>query len=134
MIEAARSITVAITKPQAANFPASESATGSSASAACSRRCFREANLKTKNVAAIEAIDGIRKVRSQVSRGGRCPSKTTIFAGLEIGRTKLAAFAIKAQANKYGRASTFAFRTAAYTAGVRTTAVASLERNTVTIV
>src|SRR5581483_4432283 len=59
---------------------------------------------------------------------------TTRLAGLEIGSTKLAALAMKAQTNKYGSGSTFAARVAAYTAGVSTTAVASFDRNTVTSV
>ncbi len=57
----------------------------------------------------------------------------TRFAGLETGSTKLAAFATKAQMNKHGRGSrTFAARVTAKTAGVSTTAVASLDKNTVT--
>ncbi len=43
---------------------------------------------------------------------------TTRLAGLEIGSTKLAALAMKAQTNRDGSGSTFAARVAAYTAGV----------------
>ena len=73
-------------------------------------------------------------MRSQIPSGGMCRSKMTRLAGLEIGKTKLAAFAMSAQASKYGLGSTLALRTTARTAGVRTTAVASLERNAVTSV
>ena len=52
----------------------------------------------------------------------------------KIGRTKLAAFAIKAQISRYGSGSASAVRTAARTAGVNTTAVASFDRKTVTTV
>jgi hypothetical protein len=39
--------------------------------------------------------------------------KTTRLAGLEIGKTKLAALAMKAQLNKYGSGSVFAALAAA---------------------
>jgi hypothetical protein len=58
----------------------------------------------------------------------------TKFAGLEIGSTKLAALAMNAHMKRYGSGSTRAAVAAAYTAGVSTTAVASFDRNTVTIV
>ena len=59
------------------------------------------------------------------------PPNTTRFAGLEIGKTKLAAFATKAQIKSNGMARVRALRAAASTAGVKTTAVASLERKIV---
>ena len=55
-----------------------------------------------------------------------------MFAGLEMGSTKLAALATNAQMKRKGSGLTSALRVAAYTAGVSTTAVASLERNVVT--
>ena len=58
----------------------------------------------------------------------------TRLAGFEIGRTKLAALAIKAQTKRYGSGSALAALAAAATAGVRTTAVASFERKIVTMV
>jgi len=61
-------------------------------------------------------------------------AKTTRLAGLEMGKTKLAAFAMKAQASKYGLGCTPARRTTASTAGVSTTAVASFESKAVTMV
>ena len=54
-----------------------------------------------------------------------------MLAGFEIGSTKLAALATNAQMNSNGSGGVFAFLAAANTAGVRTTAVASLERNAV---
>ncbi len=59
----------------------------------------------------------------------------TRLAGFEIGNTNEAALAMKAQTSRYGSGcSAFAARATAATAGVSTTAVASLDRNTVTIV
>lgn len=59
----------------------------------------------------------------------------TRFAGLEIGSTKDAALAIRAQMNRKGSGFlTFAVLMAAATAGVSTTAVASFDRKIVTIV
>ena len=54
-----------------------------------------------------------------------------MLAGFEIGSTKLAALATNAQTNSSGSGGVFAFFAAANTAGVSTTAVASLERNAV---
>src|SRR6202140_5692607 len=79
-------------------------------------------------------MDGSTKVRSHSDSGGICVPNTTRLAGLEIGSTKLAALAMKAQMNRYGSGSTLAARVAAYTAGVSTTAVASFDSNTVTTV
>ena len=57
------------------------------------------------------------------------------FAGFEIGRTKLAALAMNAQINIKGSGFfTLAALVAAHTAGVRTTAVASFDIETVTTV
>jgi hypothetical protein len=61
-------------------------------------------------------------------------SKITRFAGFEIGSTKLAALAVKAQMKRYGSGVAPAARAAAYTAGVSTTAVASFDKSTVTTV
>jgi len=76
----------------------------------------------------MDASEGSPKVSSHRPSGGMPLLYTTRFAGLEIGRTKLAALAMKAQIIRYGSGSAFAVRTAASTAGVSTTAVASLER------
>jgi hypothetical protein len=51
-----------------------------------------------------------------------------------MGRTNEAAFAINAQAKRYGSGGTLAFRTAARMAGVNTTAVASFDMKIVTSV
>ena len=52
-----------------------------------------------------------------------------------MGRTKDAAFAMKAHIKRQGSGfSTFADLTAAATAGVRTTAVASFDKNVVTTI
>ena len=48
-------------------------------------------------VAPIESTDGMQNLASQEDSGGMWPPKTTRFAGLEIGKTKLAALAMKAQ-------------------------------------
>ncbi len=69
---------------------------------------------------------------SQCPKGGSCRSNTTRLAGFEMGRTKLAALAISAHASRCGRGSTLARRSAASTAGVITTAVASFESSAVT--
>jgi len=45
-------------------------------------------------------IDGSPNCPSHAARGGMRPANTTRFAGLEIGRTKLAALAMKAQTNR----------------------------------
>ena len=58
---------------------------------------------------------------------------TTRLAGFETGSTKLAALAISAQANKCGKGRlSWAVLAAASTAGVSTTAVASLDMKVVT--
>src|SRR6187402_3443770 len=56
----------------------------------------------------------------------------TRLAGFEIGKTKLAAFAMNAHTNNKGKGFVSAFFAAAKTAGVSTTAAASLDRNVVT--
>jgi hypothetical protein len=88
----------------------------------------------TRKVTRIENTDGTPKSASHVPSGGIPIWKTTRFAGFEICNTKLAAFAIKAQTNKYGSGETFAFRTADKIAGVNTTAVASFDMKMVTSV
>ena len=83
------------------------------------------------NVQTIDATDGAAKCASQTPSAGMCAPYSTRFAGFEIGSTKLAALATSAQLYNSGIGSAFARRAAARTAGVSTTAVASLDRNTV---
>src|ERR1700733_4385866 len=132
--EDATSAAAAIANPASANFPSVESKTRSSSACIFPRRSFREIHRKHKYVSTIAATDGTRKIRNHIPSGGNCSPNPTRFAGLEIGKTKLAAFAISAHASKYGFGATFTRRTTASTAGVSTTAVASLERNAVTTV
>ena len=61
----------------------------------------------------IDASDGAPNDANHAPSGGICPPYSTRLAGLEIGRTKLAALAISAQANSNGSGSTFALRAAA---------------------
>src|SRR5581483_3444091 len=95
------------------------------------RRC---AARRTKKVATMAMRDGPRKLASHTPSGGMLLANTTRLAGFDIGRRKLAALAMNAQASRYGSGSVCAFRAAAYTAGVSTTAVASLERRAVTTI
>src|SRR5580692_2969294 len=76
--------------------------------------------------------EGTLNMASHRSRGGMVELKTTKFAGLEMGSTKLAAFATSAHEKRYGSGGALARLTAVNTAGVRTTAVASLDMKTVT--
>ncbi len=46
------------------------------------------------------STDGRVKVASQRPSGGMCSANTTRLAGFEIGSTKLAALAMKAQMNR----------------------------------
>gem|GEM_PF-5792899 len=67
------------------------------------RGCLRSARnqkARTVKVARIATKDGRAKLVSHSTIPGGRPSYKTGLAGLEIGRIKLAAFAIKAQANK----------------------------------
>ena len=61
----------------------------------------------------IAATEGSAKIRSQSASGGICWPNTTRLAGLDIGSTKLAAFAMNAQMKRYGSGSTLAARVAA---------------------
>ncbi len=82
----------------------------------------------------MESKDGNVNAASQCASGGMRVRNTTRLAGLEMGSTNEAALAISAQANKYGSGSAFDLRTAVNTAGVNTTAVASLDMKIVTTV
>ena len=82
----------------------------------------------------MERIDGTPNAISHWPRGGIPWRKTTRFAGFEIGRTKEAAFAMRAQVKRYGSGFTRALRTTVRMAGVRTTAVASFDMKMVTSV
>src|ERR1700722_1269930 len=86
----------------------------------------------TTKIRMIDSSDGTPKSAIQRASGCIPVWKTTRFAGFEIGNTKLAAFAINAQTNKYGSGETFALRTAVRIAGVSTTAVASFDMKIVT--
>src|ERR1700688_2634830 len=96
------------------------------------RRSFRKSQRSTMNVAAIESSDGTPNDRSHLLSGGIWSSKTTRFAGLEMGRRNDAALAMNAQTKREGRGATLDLRTAVRIAGVKTTAVASLDMSIVT--
>src|SRR5579883_3609073 len=131
--EAARSASAVAAIPIAASAPPRVSGAGSGAAFSAVVSCRRRAKRRARKVSAIETVDGKAKRASQTRSGGMFGPKTTRLAGLEIGRTKLAALSMKAQIKRYGSGSAPAARAAAYTAGVSTTAVASLERKVVTI-
>ena len=64
-------------------------------------------------MATIEITEATPNSPSHVNRTGiRCP-KTTRFAGLEMGSTKLAAFAMNAQMKRKGKGGALACRAAA---------------------
>src|ERR1700744_403021 len=96
--------------------------------------CSRKIQRSTAKVATMDRIDGIPNHSSHRLRGGIWSWKTTRLAGFEIAKTNDAALAMKAHTNRYGRGSIFALRTATRIAGVRTTAVASLDIRMVTTV
>ena len=96
------------------------------------RRSPRDSHRNTINVSKTAGIDGTKKISSQRKSEGKWLPKMTRLAGLEMGRRKLAALAMSAHASKCGRGFTSSRRTMVSTAGVSTTAVASLERKAVT--
>ena len=61
----------------------------------------------------IATTEGSANRRSHTASGGMSCPNTTRLAGLEIGNTKLAALAMKAQTNRWGNGSTLAARVAA---------------------
>src|SRR6202012_4353645 len=118
--------------PAAASLPPGVSTSGTVGGAMVPCNAERCVHRSTTNVSRIETTEAPKNSLSHVARGGRCVANTTRFAGLDIGKTKLAALAMKAQIKRYGIGLAPACRVAAYTAGVSTTAVASLDRRTVT--
>ena len=54
-------------------------------------------------MAATESMDGTRNAASQAESGGMFVRKTTRLAGFEMGSTKDAALAMRAQAKRCGR-------------------------------
>src|ERR1039458_2260274 len=121
------SAAAAMASPTKASFPSVESNTRVTSPCISPLSSLRESHLKHRNVSTMEAPEGSRKMCNHIPSGGMCCPKTTRLAGLEIGKTKLAAFAMNAQASKYGLGLTLALRTTARTAGVSTTAVASFQ-------
>src|SRR6201996_8354433 len=132
--EAVRSTAIIRARPARTSLPFALSSTSSTSQSILLQRSSRNRKRRTKKIATIESRDGTQKSASHVPSGGIPVWKTTRFAGFEIGSTKLAAFAIKAQTNRYGSGETFALRTAVRIAGVKTTAVASFDMNMVTSV
>ncbi len=118
--------------PASANAPPRLSGTVSTRSAQRPRRSLRSAQYSMPKVTVIASSEGSAKAAIHAPSVGMVPPYSTRLAGLEIGSTKLAALAISAQANSIGSGLAPALRAAAYTAGVSTTAVASLDRNAVT--
>src|SRR5713101_8800068 len=92
----------AIVNPTRANFPSVESNTRLTSPRISPRSSFRETHRKHRNVSRMEAVEGSRKIRNHIPSGGMCWSKMTRLAGFEIGKTKLAALAMNAQASRYG--------------------------------
>src|SRR5471030_1301798 len=80
----------------------------------------------------MESSEGTMKRPIQSDSAGVWLPYRTRLAGLDIGKTKLAAFAMNAQTNSRGNGFVSAFFAAANTAGVSTTAAASLDRKVVT--
>src|SRR3954447_25315527 len=66
------------------------------------QRSLRKYQRRTRNVTPMESTEGIRKYPSHCPKAGILEWNTTRLAGLEIGRTKEAALAIKAQAKRNG--------------------------------
>src|SRR5581483_9512490 len=104
-----------------------------SPSARCSgaRTSFRNNSTSAAYVSASEAIAGSANDASQLASGGMPSAKNRRFAGFAIGSVKLAAFATSAHATTNGAGSASVRASAARTAGVSTTIVASFERNVV---
>src|SRR5206468_9724373 len=91
--------------------------TGTSAFIGCFKpsRCDQ---YKATKVTTIAMIEGSRNRWNHSPRPGICPPNTTRLAGFDTGSTKLAAFAISAQANRCGSGfSSLAALAAASTAG-----------------
>src|ERR1700735_1793248 len=120
--------------PPSTRMPAFLNGLASTSPSMAERSSFRKSQRITMNVAAMDRRHGMPYDKSHAPRGGIWLWNTTRFAGLEIGRRKEAALAIKAQTKRYGRGFTLALRTAVKIAGVRTTAVASFDMKIVTIV
>ena len=79
-------------------------------SPARSARCM---NRRVKNVIRTDRTDAIPNSASHLPSDGICAPYTTRLAGFEIGSTKLAALAMKAQTKRYGRGLAFARAAAA---------------------
>ena len=105
----------AIANPTRASFPSVESNTRFTSPRISPRSSLREAHRKYKKVTQNGGRGSGREGKNaqpHLPSGAHVlVSKMTRLAGLEIGKIKLAAFAINAQANKYGLGSTFALRT-----------------------
>src|ERR1700761_5614901 len=100
MAEAARRVTTTKPRPQTTTFPAAVSGTGGAGLEIGALISFRKNTRRTANVARMERMEGTRKAASQWLSGGIPAWKTTRFAGFEIGSTKLAALATKAQTKR----------------------------------
>src|SRR5580704_522831 len=125
--EAASRMPATIQIPMNTSLPAGLSRPMPSPSATAPESSRRKYHRKTMYVAAIENTDGNVNAASQCAREGMRVRNTTRLAGLEMGSTNEAALAISAHAKRYGNGSAFDLRTAENTAGVNTTAVASLD-------
>ena len=81
--------------------PVVGSASTAPPSDSCSaRRTLAWVAQRVRKVATMARIDGTVNSASQRLSSGMCSAKTTRLAGLEIGSTKLAALAMKAQENR----------------------------------
>src|SRR5665213_2994843 len=90
----------AMANPKSASFPSTESDTGFDSTCISPRSSSREAHRKQRKVTEIETAEGRRKICNHLPSGGMCWSKTIRLAGFEIGKTKLAALAMNAQARR----------------------------------
>ncbi len=86
--------------PTAASRPVPDNAgtCGSDSTGAASSP--RKTSASSAHVTTTDAMDGSANARNQANSGGMCSPNTTRLAGFEIGSTKLAAFAMNAQANR----------------------------------
>src|ERR1700761_6420620 len=109
--EAASSTAIISASPASTSLPLLLSFTSSTSHSMLLERSSRKRIRMTTYVATIDSSDGTPKSAIQRASGGIPVWKTTRFAGFEIGNTKLAAFAINAQANKYGSGETLSLRT-----------------------
>ena len=98
--EAPISATAPKSSPASASLPSVVSGTGCSSTSIRRRKSLCSHQYKQPKVTTIEASEGSRKTPSQSARGGICRPNTTRFAGFEMGKTKLAALAIKAHASR----------------------------------